>query len=273
MPGEREQLRVTFDSAASLYHQARPEYPAALYDEVMRAAGLQAGDRVLEVGCATGKATLPLARRGLRITCLELGGALADEARRHLAPFPGTEVIQANFETWPPPAGPGFDLVFAATSWHWIDPSVRYQLAWDRLRPGGHLVIWGQSHVFPDGGDDIFRELQPVYDEIGEGLRPGELYLRPGETPDLRAEIEASGLFTDVLVRHFDWETVYDAEGYLRLLDTFSNHIAMAPWQRDRLYGEVRRRLALRPDGRLRRHWDSVLQVARRRDDAGPPVS
>jgi SAM-dependent methyltransferase len=268
MPGEREQLRVTFNSAASLYPQARPEYPAALYDEVMRVAGLRAGDRVLEVGCATGKATLPLARRGLRITCLELGQALASEARRRLASFPAVEVVQANFETWQPPAGERFDLVFAATSWHWIDPALRYRLAWDRLRPGGHLALWGQLHVIPDDGDPFFREIQEVYDEIGEGLPPGTLFERPGEGPDLREDTEASGLFDVVEIRHFDWETIYDAEGYIQLLDTFSGHIAMEPWQRDRLYGEIRRRLALRPDGRLRRHWDSALQVARRRDDA-----
>jgi hypothetical protein len=29
-------------------------------------------------------------------------------------------------------------------------------------------------------------------------------------------------------------------------------------------HGEIRRRLAERPDGMLRRHWGSVLQVARR---------
>jgi len=38
----------------------------------------------------------------------------------------------------------------------------------------------------------------------------------------------------------------------------------MAGWQRDRLYGEIRRRLAARPGGRLRRHWGAVLHVARR---------
>jgi len=44
----------------------------------------------------------------------------------------------------------------------------------------------------------------------------------------------------------------------------------MAGWQRDRLYGEIRRRLAERPDGRLRRHWGAVLNVARRLDEATP---
>jgi hypothetical protein len=57
----------------------------------------------------------------------------------------------------------------------------------------------------------------------------------------------------------------YDADGYIDLLNTFSGHIAMHDWQRDRLYGEIRRRLAARPDGRLRRHWGGVLHVARSR--------
>ena len=82
---------------------------------------------------------------------------------------------------------------------------------------------------------------------------------------DDRAEIEASGLFEVIEVRQYDWETTYDAEGYIELLSTFSNHIAMHDWQRERLFSEVHRRLSLRPDGQLRRHWGGVLHVARRR--------
>jgi hypothetical protein len=118
--------------------------------------------------------------------------------------------------------------------------------------------------VFPDDGDAFFAELQHVYDEIGEGLPENATRPRPGELPDDREEIERTGLFEDVVVRHFDWEVTYDADGYLRLLDTFSGHIAMQAWQRHRLYLEIRRRLAQRADGRLRRHWGAVLQVARR---------
>jgi SAM-dependent methyltransferase len=265
---ERERLRRTFDRTADTYDRVRPDYPDELFDDLIALTGLAPGEHLLEVGCATGKATRPLARRGFRITCVELGAELAAAARENLAGF-GVEVVQGQFETWQPeePAS----LVYAATAWHWVDPAVKYQRAWQALAPGGHLAIWGAGHVFPAGGDSFFRELQDVYDEIGEGMKPGDGYYRPGEQPDERAEIEASGLFEVIAVRHYDWEQVYDAEEYIELLGTFSGHLAMAAWKRERLYGEIRRRLALRPGQSVRRRWGAALQVARRRDEAAAP--
>lgn len=244
---QRQELRETFDRAVDLYQRARPEYPAELFDHLIAATGLQPGDRLLEIGCASGKATLPLARRGFRITCVELGTQLAAAARRNLAPFPDVHVIERRFEEWAKPIGLHFDLVFAATAWHWIDPSVRYVKAWEALRPAGHLAFWEAVHVFPEGGDPFFLEIQDVYDEIGE-VRPAEKgWPRPGELEERRSEIEAAGLFDIVEVRHFDWERTYDAEGYIDLLQTFSGYVAMQQWPRDRLYGEIRQRLDQRP--------------------------
>ena len=134
------------------------------------------------------------------------------------------------------------------------------------LRPGGWLALWEAGHVFPVDGDPFFAEIQDVYDEIGEGLPPGATRPRPGDLPDDRAEIEATRLFDVVDVEQLAWEVDYDADGYVDLLDTFSGHIAMEDWQRDRLYGEIRRRLAERTDGRLHRGWGGVLRIARLRD-------
>jgi SAM-dependent methyltransferase len=179
-------------------------------------------------------------------------------------------VVNAPLEDWRAPREHTFALVFAATAWQWLDPALRYRKAWTLLRPGGHLAFWDATHVFPVDGDPFFGEIQEVYEEIGEGLPPGAGCPRPGELPDGRAQIEASGLFDAVAVRHFDWETTYTAEGYIGLLDTFSGHIAMPEWKRQRLYGEIRRRLAERSDGRLRRHWGAVLHVARRGNGSLP---
>jgi SAM-dependent methyltransferase len=272
MMDDRRRLIATFDSAASLYQEARPEYPSELYDELVRLAALQPGDRLMEVGCASGKATAPLAQRGYPITCVEIGKALAVEARRNLAHFPDVQVINAPFESWQPPREHAFALVFAATAWQWLDPALRYRKTWTLLRPGGHLAFWDATHVFPAGGDPFFGEIQDVYEEIGEG-DPRAGWPPPGELPDQRAQIEASGLFEDVTVRHFDWETTYTAEEYIRLLDTFSGHIAMPDRKRSHLYSEIRRRLAGRPTGHLHRHWGAVLHVARRSDASRSPLS
>jgi SAM-dependent methyltransferase len=263
---DRETLRQTFDTIAAQYHGARPDYPDELYDALISLARLSPDeDAVLEVGCGTGKATIPLARRGFAITAVELGSALAQEARRNLAGFPRVTVVNVGFETWQPPRPATFGLVFAATAWHWIDPAVRYRKAWEMLRSGGHLAFWEAVHVIPDGGDPFFREIQDVYDEIGEGMPSGWVSPKPDTLAGHGAEIEATGLFTDVAIRRFDWEIRYTADSYIRLLDTFSGHIAMEPWQRERLYGEIRRRLARRPDGLVRRHWGAVLHAGRKK--------
>jgi SAM-dependent methyltransferase len=136
MPTEddREKLAQTFDTASELYQRARPGYPDELFEDLVDVTGLAPRDRLLEVGCATGKATLPLARRGFRITCIEPGAALGAAARRNLAGF-DVDVIEGRFEDWSPRLGESFDLVFAATAWHWVDPAVRYRKAWEALRP------------------------------------------------------------------------------------------------------------------------------------------
>ena len=260
---ERDRLRRTFDAVAADYQQARPEYPAGLYATLLALTGVRPeSDELCEAGCGPGKATLPLARRGFAVTGVELGAALAAEARRNLAPFPRVTVVNAPFETWPGPTG-RFALVYAATAWHWIDPAVKYAKAAALLRPGGQLAFWEAVHVVPDGGDPFFAELQEVYDAIGSGAADGGIFPTPQSLASREDEIAASGLFGGITVRRFDWEVRYTADGYIRLLETFSSNLVMAPWQRERLYGEIRARLAHRPDGLVRRHWGAVLHVAR----------
>lgn len=260
---DRNELRTTFESAADRYHEARPRYPAEMFERLAELCGLGPGASILEVGPASGIATEPLAATGAHVTAVELGAQLAATARARLAHRPNVTIVEASFESWQPPAWGAFDAVVAATAWHWVDPAAKYELAHQHLRPGGSLAFWSATHVVPEGGDTFFAEIQDVYDEIGESLPTDHHFLRPDELPDSAAEIAGSGLFEVTAIERFDWETVYDADGYLALLDTFSGHIAMERWKWDRLAGEIRRRLSERDDGLLRRHWGAVLHVAR----------
>jgi SAM-dependent methyltransferase len=120
----RKPLRLTFDSAADLYDAARPSYPTELLDDLVDLADLKPGDRLLEIGCATGKATRPLLERGFSVVCVEMGARLAERAPRNLAGFQ-VEIHVEPFETWGGEPQT-FDLVYAATAWHWVDPAIRY---------------------------------------------------------------------------------------------------------------------------------------------------
>jgi SAM-dependent methyltransferase len=261
---ERERLRQTFEGDPELYRRARPGYPEQLFDDVLRLTGLHAGDRVLEVGCGTGQATEPLARRGLAVTCVELGEGLARVAAEALAGVPSARVVAADFEHWQND-GPPFDLVLAAMAWHWIDPAHRDGRAAAALRPGGWLAVVSGQHVLPEGGDPFFAEIQDAYAAIGEGgPGPGP----PEDIPDRSAELEACGLFEVWAVRRYVMAHEYSADAYVALLDTFSGHRSMAPEAREWLYGEMRRRIAARPGGTVRKHELRILHIARLRGAA-----
>ncbi|MGH2808564.1 MAG: class I SAM-dependent methyltransferase [Actinomycetota bacterium] len=267
---DRDVLKQTFDGVAEMYDSARPDYPPALFDDLADLADLDPSSSILEIGCGTGKATMPLAERGFNIRCLEPGANLAALATRKLAQFPHVHVTPEPFETWDA-QGSKFDLIFAATSWHWIDPETRYSKAASLLGPRGHLAFFNARHAFPRDVDPFFLELQEVYNSIGYGAVEAWIPgydtwppLPPEEIPDEGDEITGSGLFVHVQVRRYVWELVYDADEYLRLLDTFSGHIAMEPKTRAFLYDEIRQRIEARPEKRVRRHWLAVLHVARR---------
>jgi len=258
-------LAGTFDGVADVYDDARPEYPTELFEALVELAELKPGDRLLEVGCATGKATMPLLQQGFSVVCIERGANLVARARQRLAGLP-VEVHLGRFETWDP-APASFDLVFAATAWHWIDPEVRYRRAHELLRHSGHLALWSAMHAYPEGFDPFFTEIQEVYDDLGEGWQGEWPPPPPDAMHDEREEIVASGLFEAVEVRRFVWDALYTADEYISLLGTFSGHIAMPQPKLRRLYREIRRRIAERPDQRVRRHWCSILHVARAVDE------
>jgi protein-L-isoaspartate O-methyltransferase len=97
-PAAALRLRGGFDDDAELYQRTRPVCPPALFDDLVRLAGLAPGDRVIEIAPGTGQATVPLAERGLAITAVELGASLAAVARRRLAGFPAAAVHPSRHE-------------------------------------------------------------------------------------------------------------------------------------------------------------------------------
>jgi SAM-dependent methyltransferase len=258
-------LAATFDTAAELYERARPHYPQQLFADL--AAALGAGSvpaRVLEIGPGTGQATRGLLQQGWRVVALEPGPELAAVARRVLAGRGDVEVVVSPLELWEADGREPFDLVFAATSWHWLNPQVAYPRAADLLRSGGCLAIVATEHVLPLDGDDFFRTVERAYEEVG--MSDGKGGPKPPEqipAPDAAA-IGSSGLFAPPVVRRYVWSRDYTTEEYLTVLSTYSNHIAASPQQRETLFARVRDLIAARPSATVRKHYLNTLLVSRR---------
>lgn len=255
-------LATTFDTAAELYERARPGYPQRLFVDLAAWTGAGPGAEVLEIGAGTGQATRGLLERGWRVVALEPGQELAAVARRALAGRGAVDVEVSPFERWEA-GGRTFDVVFAATSWHWLDPRVAYRRVAELLRPGGYLAIVATEHVLPADGDDFFRQVQRVYEEVGMG--DGQGGPKPPEAieaPDVVA-MRASGVFAEPVVHRYGWSQEYSSEEYLALLSTYSGHIAASRQQRDTLFTRVRELIDARPSATVRKHYLNILQTAR----------
>ncbi|MEV6848795.1 class I SAM-dependent methyltransferase [Actinoplanes sp. NPDC051411] len=253
-------LRDTFGEDAELYDRCRPGYPPRLFADLAAPAGLGPHTRVLEIGCGTGQATLPLAELGCTIVAMDLSPDMAAVARRNLAEFPNVTVVASAFEDWPPPAEP-FDAVLSATAFHWIDPNVRMRKAADLLRPGGTLGIVSTHHV-AGGTDAFFAAAQRCYECFDPTTPPGLRLSTGDEIPDETAEFEQSARFGPVEFRRYRWTRSYTSPEYLDLLMTYSGHRAMAPQARDGLLACIAGLIDNDHGGRITKQYMTRLAIA-----------
>jgi SAM-dependent methyltransferase len=259
---ENERLRAIFSEDAERYDRARPGYPAALYDDLVGITGLGPGSRVLEIGCGTGQATLPLARLGCQIVAVELGAELAEVARRNLAAYPDVEVITSPFESWPLPSEP-FDLVISATAFHWIDPAVRVVKSAEALRPGGVLATVATHHV-AGGTLQFFADAQACY-EHWDPSTPKGLRLQPAEEIPMEGEeIERTGLFSTPEFRRYSTDIPYTTVSYIDVLLTYSGHRALPPDDQRGLLDCIAGLIDSRYGGKIVKRYLSELRTAHR---------
>lgn len=255
------ELRRTFNEDAERYDRARPRYPQRMFDDLAAATD---GRRVLEIGCGTGQATVPLAERGYRVVAVELGAELADVARRNLAPFADVEVVTAAFEEWPLPDEP-FDVVLSATAFHWIDPAVRLVKTARALKPGGLLAIVSTHHV-AGGTEAFFAEVQDCYERFDpateKGLRLPAAATVPGDSTEMGGP--ARTLW-------YEWDVTYSTEAYLDVLLTYSGTRALPTTQRDRLLECIAGLIDRRYGGAVVKRYLTELRLAATPEPAGRP--
>ena len=132
-----------------MYTEFVPDWDAARYHRVsdpQRSWGLRvldrlaprAGERILDIGCGTGRLTSEILARtpGAEVTAVDRSGAMLTQARRS-APEQ-IRFVQADGTALP--FASAFDAVFSTATFHWIDHPALFSEIHRVLRPDGRLV-------------------------------------------------------------------------------------------------------------------------------------
>jgi SAM-dependent methyltransferase len=238
--GSRRALRGGFDADADAYDRTRPVFPDVLFDDLVQAARLGRGDRVVEIGCGTGQATVPLAERGLRVTAVELGAALADVARVRTARFPGVSVITSSFEDWQDTDAAPVRAVAVFNALHWIDPGVRYAKPAAILAPEGAMAVGSCRWARPADAEPFWAEVQEDYRAVGF---PGAPPPPPEQIGPWHFPREARAYFDEVASFRYPFRWSYTAADYLAQLATQSGTRSLGPALAGEFLDRVRDRL------------------------------
>jgi len=194
---------------------ARQLEPAAA--RAVEVAGIQAGERVVDVGCGTGNAALLAARRGATVTAVDPSQRLLDAARERAA-AEGASVTLAVGEGARIPADDGsFDVAVAVFSVIFAPDADRCVAELLRVvRPGGRVVVtsWQPAGAIFEASE-LLREGEPPRSSpwINERGIQG-LFAPYGVTPSVEQATlpfvadSADAWFADVEANHPAWRAV-----------------------------------------------------------------
>ncbi|MFJ9107326.1 class I SAM-dependent methyltransferase [Streptomyces sp. NPDC102283] len=264
---DREILGRVFNEVPELYDRVRPGYPDELFAELCAVTGMDERSSVLEVGCGTGQATRSLAALGCPVTAIEPGAGMAAFARQRLASFPNAQVEASTFEKWDD-RGRRFDVLVAASSWHWVDPSIGWQRAHDVLGPTGWMVLLGNVVVRRPGEPEVYGETADLHERFCPG-NPD--WGHPPLEDDVRTPDEGWGtvddpgpLFGPTIVRWYPTVQWFTGDGFADHLRSLSLYRRLDRDVREPLLDAVAERIRTRMGDRASRRYLSVLRVGRR---------
>lgn len=253
-------LRLKFDEDAGNYDALRPTYTKPLFDDIIAYSELNESKRALEIGIGTGQATLPILDTGCGVTAVELGENLAGYVEQKFAAFAGFRVIHTSFESFAGVEGT-YDLIYAATAFHWLEQDSGLRKIHSLLKPGGSIALfWNHPFVGRDE-DELHQEIRRIYLKY----RPSDRIPVAFSADQCRKYEEAleSHEFSDIVSKIYDSTRILTGQQYILLLNTYSDHRALPEKIKPRLEGEIASAID-QHGGKLRIYDTMDLYLARK---------
>lgn len=232
-----------YKGIAEIYEEIRPSYPDRLIQDVAEKISLKPGDRLLEIGAGTGKATVQFADKGFQIRAIELGEDMAKILKMKAVHYPAVSVDVASFEQWSCPEQEPYDMIYSAQAFHWIDKAIKYTKCHGLLKAHGFLVLFWYSPCSNKSPEtaEMEEKINRVIGKYADSSpsnpeKPDRLEHDGTSSADERiTEIEASGLFQLVDKLEYTEEIRNTPHQYLKAMKSVPAFAALL----DRLEGTV----------------------------------
>ena len=250
--GWESEKRTHFDEIVENYDKIRPKYPDKLFEDAIAFAG-PGKKKALEIGAGTGKATTPFLNAGYAVTAVEISGNMAEFLREKFRAYDNFDVIVSAFEEAALDEN-SYDLVYAASAFHWIDAKIGCPKVFRLLKSGGVFALL-RYNFLATHDEALDYDIHTVYqkhyfsyytskptapryrrshDEFGE---PAEIFKNYG-FEDMR-----NYGFDEVSLKLYDVAWSYGANEYIALLETFSDHRHLPEENRAALYAGIKEKI------------------------------
>jgi SAM-dependent methyltransferase len=258
-------LEWTFDTVASTYEKLRPGYVTELYQTLFDYVSINENSNVVEVGSGGGQATAPILLTGCQLTAVEYGKQFSELLKEKFKEYPKFSVITGKFEATAFDNN-AFDLVFSASAFHWVPEKIGYEKVFSMLKSGGVFARFA-NHPYRDKGNPaLSQEIDEIYDQYYN-----KYYHKERETiseyteqqAKERAMIASKYGFSDIRYKLFFRERLFSAKEYIKLLGTYSDHIAIEETIRNAFFERIEE--AINKHGGTITIYDTIdLQLARK---------
>jgi SAM-dependent methyltransferase len=173
----RERVRAEYDALAPVYDRRWGRYIEASTAATLRRIPLDAGERLLDIGCGTGLLLSRLVGRSpfRELTGVDVSPGMVAQARSRLPA--SVRLLVGDAETLPflPDS---FDVIVSVSSFHyWPSPPCGLEELRRVLRPGGQLILtdWCDDYLACRICDRVLRLVDPSHPRIYGGAECGAL--------------------------------------------------------------------------------------------------
>ena len=201
--------QVDFGKAASSYARHRQGFPPDFYSRLEQVGVSFDGTTALDIGTGTGLFARAMAARGAQVTGLDSSASMLNEARAANGPGQAVRYVEGSAEKTGLPAT-SFDIVSAATCWHWFDRDAASREAARLLKPDGALVIchldWRRG---PTGVIELTSSICQMFNPGFRSTLPANTFQYPAWLGDIRTaglgKTDVFGYSTSLRYTHEGW--------------------------------------------------------------------